>query len=246
MIEIDGFRKSFGHGSKRVLAVDGISLRALPGRVFGLLGPNGAGKTTTLRAIATLLKPDEGAIRVAGHDVVAAPDEVRSRLGFLTGATGLYDRLTPAETLRYFGRLQGMDEERIARRTEELADLLEMRGFLHQRVGTCSTGQKQKTSIARAALHEPQVIVLDEPTSGLDVIASASVVAFIRRCAEEGRTVMFSTHILPEAERLCHDLAFIHEGRIVEAGTLDEIGARHGSGDLNTIFLKVTGHGEAA
>jgi sodium transport system ATP-binding protein len=246
MIEIEGFRKSFGKGAKRVLAVDGISLQALPGRVFGLLGPNGAGKTTTLRAIATLLKPDEGHIRVDGRDVVSEPDAVRARLGFLTGATGLYDRLTPAETLQYFGRLQGMSEERIARRTEELANLLEMRDFLHQRVGKCSTGQKQKCSIARAALHEPQVIVLDEPTSGLDVIASASVVGFIRRCAEEGRTVLFSTHILPEAERLCHDLAFIHKGIIVEAGTLAEINERHGTQDLNSIFLKVTGHGEKA
>jgi len=246
MIEIEGFRKSFGRGAKRIEAVRGIDLRARPGRVFGLLGPNGAGKTTTLRAIATLLKPDGGAIRVAGRDAVAEPDAVRARLGFLTGATGLYDRLSPAETLQYFGRLQGMDEERIHRRSAELARLLEMEGFLHQRVGKCSTGQKQKTSIARAALHDPEVIVLDEPTSGLDVIASASVVGFIRRCAEEGRTVLFSTHILPEAERLCHDLAFIHQGLIVEAGTLDEIAARHGTRDLNSIFLKVTGHAQAA
>jgi len=245
VIQIEGFRKSFGRGAARVLAVDGIDLEARPGRVFGLLGPNGAGKTTTLRAIATLLKPDEGRIAVAGHDAVAEPDAVRARLGFLTGATGLYDRLSPAETLQYFGRLQGMSEERIAARTEELAGLLEMHEFLHRRVGKCSTGQKQKCSIARAALHDPEVIVLDEPTSGLDVIASAGVVAFIRRCAEEGRTVLFSTHILPEAERLCHDLAFLHQGRIVEAGTLSEITARHGTRDLNAIFLKVTGHAEA-
>ncbi|MDP2360526.1 MAG: ATP-binding cassette domain-containing protein [bacterium] len=242
MIRIEGLRKSFGRGDKRVLAVDGIDLRAMPGRVFGLLGPNGAGKTTTLRAIATLLSPDEGLIEVAGHDTAREPDAVRARLGFLTGATGLYDRLSPAETLQYFGRLQGMSEERIARRTRELAQLLDMDEFLHRRVGKCSTGQKQKCSIARATLHEPEVIVLDEPTSGLDVIASASVVGFIRRCAEEGRTVLFSTHILPEAERLCHDLAFIHKGRIVEDGTLDEITARHGTRDLNSIFLKVTGH----
>jgi sodium transport system ATP-binding protein len=246
VIQIQEFRKGFGKGAKRVQAVDGIDLVARPGRVYGLLGPNGAGKTTTLRAIATLLKPDAGSIRVAGHDAEREPDAVRARLGFLTGATGLYDRLSPAETLQYFGRLQGMSEERIARRTEELADLLEMRDFLHQRVGKCSTGQKQKCSIARAALHDPEVIVLDEPTSGLDVIASASVVGFIRRCAEEGRTVLFSTHILPEAERLCHDLAFIHKGQIVEEGTLDEIAERHATRDLNSIFLKVTGHGEKA
>jgi len=243
MIRIEGFRKHFGKGAKRVPAVDGINLSANPGRVFGLLGPNGAGKTTTLRAVATLIKPDEGRILVAGHDAVTEPHAVRSRLGFLTGATGLYDRLNATETLQYFGRLQGMSEERIRQRTRELADLLEMTPFLTQRVGTLSTGQKQKCSIARAALHDPEVIVLDEPTSGLDVIASAGVVAFIHRCAEEGRTVLFSTHIMPEAERLCHDLAFIHKGLLVEAGTLDELEERHGSRDLNAIFLKVTGHG---
>lgn len=246
MIQIEAFRKHFGKGAKRVPAVDGISFEARPGRVFGLLGPNGAGKTTTLRAVATLINPDEGHIWVAGHDAVLEPHAVRAKLGFLTGATGLYDRLNAAETLQYFGRLQGMDDERIARRTRELADLLEMTPFLHQRVGTLSTGQKQKCSIARAALHEPEVIVLDEPTSGLDVIASAGVVAFIHRCAQEGRTVLFSTHIMPEAERLCQDLAFIHQGRIVEAGTLDELEQRHGTRDLNFIFLKVTGHGPQA
>jgi sodium transport system ATP-binding protein len=243
MIHIEGFRKHFGKGAKRVPAVDGISMEARPGRVFGLLGPNGAGKTTTLRAVATLIQPDEGRIQVAGHDVVAEPHAVRSKLGFLTGATGLYDRLSAAETLDYFGRLQGMDPQRIKRRTRELAELLEMEPFLAQRVGTLSTGQKQKCSIARAALHEPEVIVLDEPTSGLDVIASAGVVAFIHRCAQEGRTVLFSTHIMSEAETLCHDLAFIHKGRIVESGTLDELEERHGSRNLNGIFLKVTGHG---
>lgn len=242
MIRIQGLKKSFRSGKTTVNAVDGIDMEARPGRVFGLLGPNGAGKTTTLRVVATLLKPDSGIVEVAGRDVRTDPDGARARLGFLTGATALYDRLSPRETLRYFGRLQGMSEERITARIAELSDLLEMGDTLDRRVGKCSTGQKQKCSIARAILHEPEVVVLDEPTSGLDVIASQSVVGFIQRCADEGRTVLFSTHILSEAESLCDDLAFIHKGRIVETGTKDEVCDRHGSRDLNSIFLKVVGH----
>jgi len=242
MIQIQDLKKSFAAGKSTVQAVAGADLEARPGRVFGLLGPNGAGKTTTLRIVATLLRADSGRVAVAGRDAATDPDGVRARLGFLTGATGLYDRLTPRETLRYFGRLQGMSEQRIAARVAELAAALGMDDYLDRRVGKCSTGQKQKCSIARAILHEPEVIVLDEPTSGLDVIASQSVVGFIRRCADEGRTVLFSTHILSEAESLCEDLAFIHQGRIVEAGTKDEVCERHGSRDLSAIFLKVVGH----
>lgn len=242
MIEIRDLSKAFGSGKDRVQAVRALSMKATPGRVFGLLGPNGAGKTTTLRCVATLLRPDKGTVSVAGHDVVREADEARSKMGFLTGATGLYDRLSPRETLQYFGRLQNMSEVRIGERITELAGLLEMKDFLDHRVGKCSTGQKQKTSIARAALHDPAVIVLDEPTSGLDVIASAGVVGFIRRCSEEGRTVLFSTHILSEAEDLCHDLAFVHKGSIVEAGAMDDVMSRHDGLNLNRIFLKVTGH----
>jgi len=241
MIEIESLCKTFRGGKQEVRAVWEAGLSVRPGRIYGLLGPNGAGKTTTLRIVATLLKPDRGSVRVAGHDVLAEPHAVRSRLGFLTGATALYDRLTPRETLRYFGRLQGLEEQRIDRGIGELAALLDMGAYLDQRVGKCSTGQKQKCSIARAILHEPEVIVLDEPTAGLDVIASRSVVEFIRRCADEGRTVLFSTHILPEAESLCSDLAFIHRGRIVESGSLEEIVERHATHDLNQVFLSVVG-----
>ncbi len=241
MIQISGLSRAFVNAGKVVQAVESVDLDVKPGRVFGLLGPNGAGKTTTLRIIATLLRPDEGQVLVAGHDVVREPDAVRARLGFLTGATGLYDRLTPRETLQYFGKLQSMENDRIEERIADLEKALLMSEFMDRRVGKLSTGQKQKTSIARAMLHDPQVVVLDEPTSGLDVIASRNVVQFIRRCSEEGRTVLFSTHILSEAQSLCSDLAFIHQGRIVEHGSLDEIVARHESHDLNSIFLKVVG-----
>ncbi len=239
MIEVQGLARAFGQGSKKVQAVSRVDFSARPGRVFGLLGPNGAGKTTTLRVIATLLKPDAGTVTVAGHDVVTQADGVRSRLGFLTGDTQLYARLTARETLQYFGRLQGLQEQEIESRISELARLLEMEDFLERRVGKCSTGQKQKCSIARAVIHSPEVIVLDEPTSGLDVLSSRSVVEFIRRSSEEGRTVLFSTHILSEAENLCSDLAFVHKGSVVESGALEEIEERHGTRDLNRIFLDV-------
>jgi sodium transport system ATP-binding protein len=179
MISIDNLSKTFP-AKVPVEAVKNISFQAEPGRVFGLLGPNGAGKTTTLRMIATLLKPDAGQITVAGFDTRTQSSEARASLGFLTGATGLYDRLTPRETLTYFGRLQGMSEADITRRIKEIVPRLAMDDFLDHRVGKCSTGQKQKCSIARALLHDPKVVVLDEPTSGFDVLASRSVVNFIR------------------------------------------------------------------
>ena len=241
MIELRGLAKAFGSGKQRVEAVTDVSLSALPGRVYGLLGPNGAGKTTTLRVIATLLKADRGVVNVAGFDAGSQPGDVRARLGFLTGDTQLYARLTARETLRFFGRLQGMPEERIAARISELARMLDMESFLDRRVGKFSTGQKQKCSIARAVIHDPAVVVLDEPTSGLDVLSSRSVVEFIRHSAEKGCTVLFSTHILSEASALCADLAFVHQGRTVEQGTLEEIQERHGSRDLNRIFLTAVG-----
>jgi sodium transport system ATP-binding protein len=244
MIEINGLKKYFRNSKKLVKAVDGINLKANPGKVFGLLGPNGAGKTTVLRSIATLLKPDSGNIEVCGFDAMKNPYDVRAKIGFLTGATALYDRLSPRETLTYFGRLQGMEDEQIIKRISEISKVLDMESYIDLRVGKCSTGQKQKCSIARAILHDPEVVVLDEPTSGLDVIASKSVVDFIRNCATDGRTVLFSTHILSEAESLCSDLAFIHEGKIVEEGTLEEVVDRHGSRDLGNIFLSVVGKGD--
>ncbi|MCB1045988.1 MAG: ATP-binding cassette domain-containing protein [Calditrichaeota bacterium] len=241
MIELDGLQKAFGSGRQRVEAVSSVSLQAHPGRVFGLLGPNGAGKTTTLRVIATLLRADAGMVRVDGVDASQHPEQVRARLGFLTGDTQLYARLTARETLRFFGRLQGMSDTRIDERIGELSTLLDMDSFLDRRVGKFSTGQKQKCSIARAVIHDPQVVVLDEPTSGLDVLSSRSVVEFIRHSAQKGCTVLFSTHILSEAASLCADLAFVHRGRTVEQGPLDEIMDRHGSRDLNGIFLSVVG-----
>jgi sodium transport system ATP-binding protein len=239
MIELKGLAKAFGSGKQRVEAVTDVGFRALPGRVFGLLGPNGAGKTTTLRVIATLLKADRGQVTVAGYDAGSQAEQVRARLGFLTGDTQLYARLTTRETLRFFGRLQGMSEERIRTRITELSRLLDMESFLDRRVGKFSTGQKQKCSIARAVIHDPEVVVLDEPTSGLDVLSSRSVVEFIRHSSEKGCTVLFSTHILSEASALCADLAFVHKGRTVEQGTLAEIQERHSSLDLNRIFLAV-------
>jgi sodium transport system ATP-binding protein len=243
MIQIENLVKTFG-GKIPVKAVRNVSLSATPGRIFGLLGPNGAGKTTLLRMVATLLKPDAGRIEVSGFDVASDGENARASLGFLTGATSLYDRLTPRETLTYFGRLQGMSEAAIDKRLLEITPRLKMDSFIDQRVGKCSTGQKQKCSIARALFHDPKVVILDEPTSGLDVLAARSVVGFIRQCAEEGRTVLFSTHILSEAQTLCHDLAFLHEGQVALQGSRQDIEEQHGTTDLNQIFLSSVGESE--
>ncbi len=213
-------RKEMGTEFKgtTVDAVNHVSFACKPGRIFTLLGPNGAGKTTTLRMIATILKPSQGYIRVCGYDTVQQGVEVRKRLGFLTGSTGLYDRLTPDETINYFGRLNGMEEGNLQKRKKELFDLLGIHDFAHRRIGKFSTGMKQKVSIARTMIHDPEVVVFDEPTSGLDVIAAKSIIELIRDCKKQMKTVIFSTHIMSEVNMLADDLAIIHRGDLIYNG----------------------------
>lgn len=221
-------------------AVDEVSFRALPGAIFGLLGPNGAGKTTTLRMLSTLIAPTGGTAVVAGYDVRTHPQEVRSRIGFLTGSTGLYPRLTAREVVRYFGRLYGLDGE-LESRIDRVFDRLGITGYQGKRCGDLSTGMKQKVSIARAIVHDPPVLILDEPTTGLDVLASRHLVDFIFEARTEGKCVLFSTHIMSEAERLCDTLAIIHRGRIVAEGTVDDLRARTGKSAVEDVFLAVLG-----
>jgi len=222
-----------------VHAVNNINLTCMPGRVFTLLGPNGAGKTTTLRLIATILKPTSGNIVVNGFDTVKNGMEVRKSLGFLTGSTGLYDRLTPDETINYFGRLNGMDESTLQRRKKELFDLLGVTEFAHRRVGKFSTGMKQKVSIVRTMIHDPQVVVFDEPTSGLDVIAAKSIIELIRQCKRDNKTIILSTHIMSEVNMLSDDLAIIHRGDLVYNGLFADFKNNMKESTLEDEFIRI-------
>ena len=202
-------------------AVSGVSFACQPGRVFGLLGPNGAGKTTALRMIATTLRPTSGAVVVHGFDTVREPERVRASLGFLTGSTQLYDRLTPNELVRYYADLHGVPRGDYQRRRADVFQALDMNAYADRRIGKLSTGMKQKVSIARTMIHDPEVLVLDEATSGLDVLASRGIVELIRQARDRGKTVLFSTHRMGEVDQLCDDLALIHRGRILYDGTYD-------------------------
>jgi len=218
-------------------AVDAVSFTCRPGRIFGLLGPNGAGKTTTLRILSTTLVPTAGRAAVDGFDVVREPAEARRRLGFCTGTTGIYERLTPREMIRYFGQLYGMAREQADARAEELFDLLDMRSFGDTPNGRLSAGMRQKVSLARTIVHDPPVLVFDEPTTSLDVLVARTVAEFIAACRQRGRTVILSTHIMAEAERLCDDLAIIHHGRLLAQGTVEEMKARAGRDSVEDLFF---------
>ncbi|HEY4302390.1 MAG TPA: ATP-binding cassette domain-containing protein [Candidatus Didemnitutus sp.] len=246
MIHATDLTKTF-HDKRRgaIVAVDRVSLTCHPGRIYGLLGANGAGKTTTLRLLATLLQPTSGSATVAGHDIVGAPEKVRANVGFLAASTALYGRLTAREMVTYFGRLNGLDDTTIADRLGRLIADLDMAGFIDRRCDKFSTGMKQKTSIARTLVHDPAVMIFDEPTLGLDVMTARSIVRFVRECRERGKTVIYSTHVMSEVEKLCDTIGIIHGGQLVAEGTLAELQARFGETDMEEIFVKAVG-GEAA
>ncbi len=229
----EGLVKHFGP----VAAVEGVSLTVSAGEVVGLLGPNGAGKTTTLRMLAGILTPDAGTVSVGGLDIHDRPLEAKRRLGFLSGDTQLYQRLSTREVLRYFGRLYGMADPLIEARTAQLVEELEMQEFASRPCGTLSSGQKQRANIARAFLHDPDLLILDEPTVALDVISGQFIVESIRRQRDAGRAVLFSTHIMSEAEYLCDRILLLHRGRIIDEGVLDDLLARSGCRNLTDAFL---------
>lgn len=193
-------------------SVKDVSFKCDKGQVLGLLGPNGAGKTTTLRMLSTALQPDSGEISISGIDVLKKPIVARQKIGFLSGSTGLYGRLTGRENIAYFGRLHGMQESQIQARIDSLAELLQLHEFLDRRSENFSTGMKQKTNIARAVVHEPEVVILDEPTTGLDIMAAQTVLEFIRGLKQQGTPVIFSTHHLDEVSELCDRVAVIDQG----------------------------------
>ncbi len=224
-----------------VKAVDQVSFTCEPGAVYGLLGPNGAGKTTTLRMLSTALRPTSGTAVIDGVDVSKDPQKVRSHIGFLSGSTGLYRRLSPREMVRYFGKLYGMSKSAIEERTEKLFDMLDMQDFADARNERLSSGMKQKVSIARSVVHDPPAMIFDEPTTGLDVMSSRTIVQFIRGCSDEGKTVIFSTHIMSEAMRLCDKVGIIHEGRLYAEGTVHELLEKTGTDNLESAFIKIVG-----
>ena len=240
MILTEGLTKRFvDQKGGTVVAVDDLSFEARPGRVFGLLGVNGAGKTTTLRMLSTILAPTSGRATVDGIDVVKDPGKVRARIGFLSTSTALYGRLTARETLAYFGGLYGLQGTDLRRRLDEVIGRLEIGPFADRLCDKLSTGQKQRVSIARATLHDPPVLFFDEPTAGLDVVASQAVLEFIEASRDRGKTIVFSTHIMSEVERLCDDVAVIHDGRLVGHGSAEELKAQTGEATLEAAFLKL-------
>lgn len=240
MIEVRQLAKHFRDRKRgRVKAVDGVSFDCVPGEIFGLLGANGAGKTTTLRMLATLLQPTSGTAIIDGADVVQEPRKVRERVGFLSTATALYGRLTAQEMVEYFGRLNGLSEEQLRERIQVLFHRLQMEEFRDGRCDKLSTGQKQRVSIARTLIHDPQVMIFDEPTNGLDVLVARTIVDFIRECRERGKTVIFSSHVMSEVARLCDRIAIIHHGRMCVTGTVTELKDHFAMDDLEEIFIKV-------
>jgi sodium transport system ATP-binding protein len=247
MIEARRLTKVFHDRRKgEIRGSDAVSFRVDPGTIYGLLGANGAGKTTTLRLLATLLKPTSGTAVVAGHDVAREPDKVRANVGFLAASTALYARLTAREMIAYFGRLNGIDGAALRERVRFLADELDMHDFLDRRCDKLSTGMKQKTSIARTLIHDPQVMIFDEPTLGLDVMSARAIVRFVRECRSRGKTVIYSTHVMSEAEKLCDVIGIIHAGALRAEGTLAELRARTGEADLEECFVKIVAPGGAA
>ena len=230
-VKVDRLEKTLG--SNKVLR--GISFEAHSGEIFGLLGPNGAGKTTTLRIICTLLAPDAGSVDVLGFDTRNAPQEVRRRVGVVTAEIGVYPRLSARENISYFAELSGLLSGDLNRRVNAVIERLDMASFASQRAESLSSGQKQKVAIARAIVHDPPVLMFDEPTSNLDVLASREIRQFMVESKQRGKCVIFSTHVLHDAERLCDRVTIIHQGRVVADGATADV--RRGYQDLEDSFL---------
>lgn len=237
MIELQSLHKSFGGKP----AVRGVSFTAQDGAITGLLGPNGAGKTTTLRMLYTLMRPDEGRVLVDGIDAATDPLGVRRRLGVLPDARGLYRRLSARENVEYFGRLQGLDAATATRRARELLQTLDMQALAERRTEGFSQGERLKTAIARALVHDPANLVLDEPTNGLDVMATRALREFLGGLRAQGRCVLFSTHIMQEVAALCDRIVVIAAGRVVAQGTPDELRRLAGETSLEEAFVRIIG-----
>ncbi len=244
MIIAQDLHKSFKTRSGAVHAVDGVRFEARDGEITGLLGPNGAGKTTTLRMLYTLMKPDSGQVLVDGIDAARDPAAVRRALGVLPDARGVYKRLTARENIAYFGQLHGMSKPSIVQRTQVLAEALQMHDILDRQTEGFSQGQRTKTAIARALVHDPRNVILDEPTNGLDVMTTRAMRGFLQQLRAEGRCVIFSSHIMQEVAALCDRIVIIAKGQVVAAGTADELRAQTGEANLEDAFVRAIGSDE--
>src|SRR5665648_84790 len=245
MIQVEGLTKIFNDKKRgKKVAVNHLNFNCRKGKIFGLLGPNGAGKTTTLRILATMMLPTKGKVIVNGCDVVKEASKVRRKIGFLYRETGLYDRFTPRETVKFFGRINGIEEKIIEKRIAEIFHNLDMENFQDVRVNKLSTGMKQKLSIARSIIHDPPVLILDEPTVGLDIITARTVIEYVKSFRDQGKCIIYSTHIMQEAEQLCDMIAIIHQGNLIAQGTLKELKKNSSFDDLEEIFFELINQGE--
>lgn len=239
MLTAHELEKTFPLETDFVKAVDGISFEVQPGEVYGLLGPNGAGKTTTLRMILGLLEPDAGYAAVDGFRTSESPEEVKSRLGFVSANDGVYPWLTVREMLLYFADLYSVPPDQAATRLTTLTELMEIQPLLHRRAGSLSTGQKQRVTLVRGLIHDPPVMLLDEPTRGLDVVGSQTIFEYIAHLREVGKAVVVCTHRLDEAERLCDRFGLLHHGRLRYEGTLAELRTETGKQTLVEMFVEL-------
>ena len=244
MIEARNLHKAFASKTGKVVAVDDVSFVANDGEITGLLGPNGAGKTTTLRMLYSLMRPEPGSVSVDGFDSVRDAEAVRRRLGVLPDARGVYKRLTARENIAYFGRLHQMREAEIAARIATLSKALDMDDFLDRMTEGFSQGQRTKTAIARALVHDPMNVILDEPTNGLDVMTTRGLRDFLHKLRAEGRCVIFSSHIMQEVAALCDRIVVIAKGRVVAQGTADELRQQTRRDNLEDAFVKLIGSDE--
>lgn len=238
MIQVDGLAKYF-RDKKRgtVHALDHISFDVREREIFGLLGPNGAGKTTCLRLLATILRPTEGTAIIGGADIVRSPEQVRRQIGFLSGDMGSYARLTPREVLAFFGKLNGIEGTKLQQRIDDLVERFAFGEYSNTKIDKLSTGMKQKVAIARAVLHDPPILILDEPSSGLDVPTARLIEDFILQAKNSGKSILFSTHVMEEAEYLCDRIGVVDQGKLKAIGTMDELRALTGKQRLREIFL---------
>lgn len=240
MIHVEQLSKSFDdlrRGS--IVALDSVSFDVQPGEIFGLLGPNGAGKTTCLRMLSTVLQPTSGTATVAGYDVTTQPQDVRTHIGFMSCNTGIYDRMTAWEMVEYFGRLYDIEEEELQQRLERIFTTLQMQDIRDLLGSKMSTGMKQKVSIARTIVHDPPVLIFDEPTTGLDVLVARAVLKTIEALREEGKCIIFSTHIMREVEKLCDRVAVIYKGKILAIGSIPELEAKYHESDMEEVFFNL-------